>query len=56
VARPDIGWRITRGPWFISMLSTLEFDGRPARIRLDRAEPGADGSQRLQTVCETELS
>jgi hypothetical protein len=56
VTKPEIRWRITRGPWFQNMLSVLEFDGRKARIRFERTTPGVDGSPRLQSVCETELS
>ncbi len=55
VTKPQIRWRITRGPWFNNMLSALEFDGPTARIRLARSAPGADGTPRLELVCETEL-
>ncbi len=56
VSGPAIRWRITRGPWFSNMLSTLEFDGRTARIRFDRAATAGAGSPRLQPGCEAELS
>jgi PhoD-like phosphatase len=56
VSKPEIRWRITRGPWFHNMLSTLEFDGPSARIRLARSAPGADGTPRLELACETELT
>ena len=56
VAKPQIRWQITRGPWFDNMLSALEFDGRTARIRFDRTVPGAAGSPHLEPVCETGLS
>jgi hypothetical protein len=56
VRKPEIRWRITHGPWFYNMLSTLEFDGRNARIRLERTTPDVAGTPRLQPVCETELS
>ena len=56
VSKPEIRWRITHGPWFYNMLSTLEFDDRSARIRLERTAPDAAGTPRLQPVCETELS
>jgi hypothetical protein len=55
VAAPGIRWRITRGPWFFNMLSGLEFDGRKARIRFERAVAGQAGTPRLERVCETEL-
>ncbi len=56
VAKPQIRWQITHGPWFDNMLSALEFDGRTARIRFDRTVPGAAGSPHLEPVCETGLS
>jgi hypothetical protein len=56
VGRPRIGWRITRGPWFHNMLSAVEFDGRQARIRFDRAVPDEAGAPHLQPVCEADLS
>jgi len=56
VSKPQIRWRITRGPWFSNMLSVLELDGPSARIRLARSVPGADGTSRLRLVCETELT
>ena len=56
VAKPEIRWRITHGPWFHNMLSMLEFDGRRARIRFARTTPDTGGPARLLPVCETELS
>jgi hypothetical protein len=55
VAKPRIRWRITQGPWFDNMLSALEFDGRAARIRFDRAAADPSGNPSLQPVCETPL-
>jgi hypothetical protein len=54
VGKPGIRWRITHGPWFDNMLSALEFGGREARIRFDRAADES-GNPRLQPVCETPL-
>jgi hypothetical protein len=58
VSKPEIRWRITHGPWFYNMLSTLEFDGRKARIRLERNAPDVPGRPRLQPVLRnrTQLS
>ena len=56
VPRPQLGWRITRGPWFRNMLCVLEFDGRAGRIRFARATQEPAASPRLEPVCETELS
>lgn len=55
VRPPRIGWRITHGPWFQNMLSTLEFDGRRARIRFERADPDVTATPHLRTVCEAEI-
>jgi hypothetical protein len=56
VRKPGITWRITRGPWFLNMLSALEFDGRRARIRFDRTVTDPAGAPHLQSVCEADLS
>jgi hypothetical protein len=56
VRRPEIRWRITRGPWFDNMLSALEFDGRKARVRFERTAPDSTAAPLLRPVCETELS
>jgi PhoD-like phosphatase len=56
VPEPEIRWRMTRGPWFDNMLSTLEFDGPKAHIRFERTAPAAAGTPRLQPVCDTKLS
>ena len=56
VPRPGLRWRITRGPWFHNMLAALEFDGRRARLRLDRAVRDPDGPPRLEQVGEADLS
>jgi hypothetical protein len=56
VRKPGIRWRDSRGPWFDNMLATLEFDGRGARIRFDRATRDAHGSGQLEPVCETDLA
>jgi hypothetical protein len=55
VTKPRIRWRVTHGPWFDNMLSALEFDGRAARIRFDRAAADESGNPSLQPVCETPL-
>ena len=56
VPRPQLSWRITRGPWFRNMLCALEFDGRAARIRFAGTGQETPGSSGLETLCETELS
>lgn len=56
VRRPRIRWRISRGPWFENMLCALDFDGRAARVRFDRATTGEDGNPVLRVACEERLS
>jgi hypothetical protein len=56
VSRPRIRWRIAHGPWFDNMLAVLEFDGRAARVRFDRAVTDPAGAPALQTACEARLS
>ena len=56
VRGPRIRWRITRGPWFLNMLSALEFEGTKARIRFDRTVSDPAGAPHLQPVCEADLS
>jgi hypothetical protein len=53
---PGISWRVTEGPWFTNMIATLEFDGRTARVRFDRALTDASGHPLLATAAETRLS
>jgi phosphodiesterase/alkaline phosphatase D-like protein len=55
VARPELRWRITRGPWFHNMLGIMEFEGRRARIRFERTAADTTQTRRLQPVSETEL-
>jgi hypothetical protein len=56
VKKPRLRWRITRGPWFYNMVCAMEFDGRKARIRLERAAADTDRPPGLQPVCETGVS
>ena len=56
VRKPELRWRIIRGPWFRNMISTLEFDGRSARIRFDRTITEETADPGLEPVCEAELA
>ena len=53
---PSIKWRITAGPWFENMIAILEFDGRAARLRFDRATTDKSGTPHLTATCEASLS
>ncbi|HET7044746.1 MAG TPA: alkaline phosphatase D family protein [Gaiellaceae bacterium] len=50
-APPPFEWRLTRGPWFDNAIGTLVFEGRSARLRLERAI----GEERLETVLDERL-
>jgi hypothetical protein len=54
--RPPVDWRKTGGPWFGNQLMTLTLHGRSARLRLDQAREERDGTARLRTVVESELT
>lgn len=55
--RPAVDWRRTGGPWFGNQLMTLTLDGRSARLTVDQARAGRDGTgARLVTVAERALS
>jgi PhoD-like phosphatase len=54
--KPRLRWQITQGSWFHNILSSLEYDGRRARIRFARAVCDDADVPRLQSVCETDLT
>ncbi|GHB34818.1 alkaline phosphatase [Streptomyces viridiviolaceus] len=54
--RPAVSWRKTGGPWFGNQLMTLSLRGRSARLRLERAQTGRDGTTALHTLTERKLS
>jgi hypothetical protein len=53
---PATRCRVTAGPWFANMLATLDFDGRQARIRFDRATPSDSGTAHLIPAHESALT
>ncbi len=53
---PRLKWRVTAGPWFVNMIAELEFDGRAAAVRFDRAQAGPAGAPRLETAARARLS
>jgi hypothetical protein len=53
---PRIKWRITQGSWFHNILSTLEYDGRHARIRFARAVCDDANIPHLHSLNETDLT
>jgi hypothetical protein len=56
VPAPQIGWRLSKGPWFSNMIAALDFDGRHARVRFDRSAADPTQSPHLIPVDRTDLS
>jgi hypothetical protein len=54
--KPRLRWQITQGPWYHNILSSLEYDGRQARIRFARAVCDDANIPHLQSICETDLT
>jgi hypothetical protein len=53
---PRIKWRVTAGPWFANMIAVLDYDGRGARVRFDRAAADSAGRPLLITEADTRLN
>jgi hypothetical protein len=53
---PGMSWRLTDGPYFDNQVATLRFDGREARIKLDKTIEGEDAQRELDCVFERRLS
>ena len=57
VAEPDVGWRLTHDePWFDNHVSTIEFRGREATLRVEKTTPENAGEPRLYTILEHRLA
>jgi hypothetical protein len=55
VPPPRIRWRDLAGPFFDNQIAALDFDGRCATLRLERAVGELDGPARLECVAERRL-
>jgi PhoD-like phosphatase len=53
---PRIKWRTTQGPWFRNMLSSLEYQGRHARIRFAHAICDDSDVPHLESISQTDLT
>ncbi len=56
VADPEIGWRFLEGPYFDNQVASLTFDGRSARIKLEKTAPGDTEEHSLETSFERRLA
>jgi hypothetical protein len=57
VPEPDVGWRLMHEePWFDNHVSTLEFRGREATLRVEKTTPEDAGEPRLYTLLEHRLA
>ena len=53
---PGMSWRLTDGPFFDNQVATIRFDGREAKIKLDKTIEGEDAQRELDCVFERRLS
>jgi hypothetical protein len=56
VKDPPIRWRLTDRPKFDNQISTLEWKGRDANVKLERAVPGDEEDPRLELSAERNLT
>jgi hypothetical protein len=57
VAQPDVDWHLMHEePWFDNHVSTLEFRGREATLRVEKTTPEEAGEPRLYTLLERRLA
>jgi hypothetical protein len=57
VKESDIRWRLTHEePWFSNHVSTMEFRGREASLRVEKTTPEDAGEPRLYKVLERRLA
>jgi hypothetical protein len=57
VAEKDVGWHLMHEePWFDNHVSTLEFRGREATLRVEKTTPEDAGEPRLYTLLEHRLA
>jgi hypothetical protein len=57
VSQPDVDWHLMHEePWFDNHVSTLEFRGREATLRVEKTTPEDAGEPRLYTLLERRLA
>jgi hypothetical protein len=56
VSGPEIRWRLAQSPTFDNQFATLEFEGRSARLRIERIVPGDWKRPRIETSLEQVLN
>ncbi|MGE0067226.1 MAG: alkaline phosphatase D family protein [Solirubrobacterales bacterium] len=53
---PELGCRLSDGPYFDNQVATLRIDGRRAEMKLDKTVPGDEQERRLDCVFERRLA
>ncbi len=57
VPEPDVRWRLMHEePWFDNHISTVEFRGREATLKVEKTTPGDSGEPRLYKILERRLA
>jgi len=56
VPDPKLGWRLVQSPTFDNQFATLEFDGRAARIKIERTVRDDPDGHHIETSLERMLS
>jgi hypothetical protein len=57
VAEPNVDWHLMHEePWFDNHVSTIEFRGREATLRVEKTTPEDAGEPRLYTILERRLA
>ena len=56
VSPPEIGWRLCEGPVFDNQIATIEWEGRHAELRLERAIPDATTMPKLDETFRRTLA
>jgi hypothetical protein len=56
VPDPKLGWRLVQSPTFDNQFATLEFDGRAARIKIERTVRDDPDGHHIETSLERVLS
>jgi PhoD-like phosphatase len=52
----EIQWRFLDGPYFDNQVASVTLDGRAARLKLEKTEPGDPEEHRLETSFQRELA
>jgi hypothetical protein len=56
VRDPELRWRYVQDPTFDNQVATLEWEGRDARLRIEKSLPGDVDPPKLETVFERKIA